>query len=1054
MSWGDWLGTGFIAVRNRHYRPFEEARFCVWRLGFRKKDEWDAWADTTARPSDIPAAPYGAYKGKGWLSWPDWLGTRRSHGHRPFERARSFVRTLDLKNKEEWDAFAQTDARPHDIPVDPRQAYKDEGWNGYGDWLGTGYIAHQKRIARPLVEAREYVRSLGLTSQGEWNAWARSDERPSDIPFNPDKAYRDEDWQGYADWLGVVNRWNRNAIISFLRSLMPILPSLDPVELYALMRQNGLLIASRERTNANRELITNIVRLTSVANPEVLVASIADELRETTAATVSEDGAGLGALINLDDAEVSEPVTPPHQGAQDELPSLDATDILRAVDQIVSLSPTTDQEAVEFFIAKAVGKLWREKLTNQDSVDPRSILSYPAGEYAGIVRSRFLAQLDGAEGLSLPQGYRFHVQGEIRQPNLMQRLIAYRLREEKRLGNWSGTGAGKTMGAILASRVVTAHLTVIVALNNTLDGWMQEILNTFPDSTVIIKERGSLTIDHHAHTYLLLNFEAFQQPDSPSMVRRLVGEHRIDMVVLDEVQSVKQRGAVASKRRQVLGGLLSLAAERNPDLYVLGMSATPVVNNLTEAVSLLEMILGIRYPELGTRPTIPNAIAVHEKLVTSGVRYKPEYALALTEQRVEVPGDGVIDALRKVGKGNVLGMEQVLLAAKLSTIVAHTRPGTLIYSHYVEQIVFPLRQALADAGFRVAEFTGEDKSGIERFKRREADVLIGSSTLGTGVDGLQYVCNRLIVATLPWTSAGYEQLIGRLYRQGSAFDHVDVIIPQVVLGNGEEMWSWDVQRRDRILYKKTLADATVDGAIPEGVLESESVMLSRALESLQAWINRLEEGDTLRVAQRERLMIPLPEDERRRRVRAFGDFAAMNARFNNAHSSTSHARLSTDPSEWYLYHTLYREARKTWPEVPYESFTTWLQARPHLVAGDFGCGEALLAASAQNTVYSFDHVAINDKIIMCDMAHTGLDAEILDVAIFSLSLMGTNIEDYLREAHRLLKLDGRLKIAEPAGHWEGAKREALITMMASLGFQLIGSIQERGSFIHIDALKV
>jgi hypothetical protein len=73
--------------------------------------------------------------------------------------------------------------------------------------------------------------------------------------------------------------------------------------------------------------------------------------------------------------------------------------------------------------------------------------------------------------------------------------------------------------------------------------------------------------------------------------------------------------------------------------------------------------------------------------------------------------------------------------------------------------------------------------------------------------------------------------------------------------------------------------------------------------------------------------------------------------------------------------------------VPYETVIAWLRARPHLVVGDFGCGEAQLAASVPNTVYSFDHVAINEAVTACDMAHTPLEDGMLDVAVFSLSLM-------------------------------------------------------------------
>ena len=37
--------------------------------------------------------------------------------------------------------------------------------------------------------------------------------------------------------------------------------------------------------------------------------------------------------------------------------------------------------------------------------------------------------------------------------------------------------------------------------------------------------------------------------------------------------------------------------------------------------------------------------------------------------------------------------------------------------------------------------------------------------ISTGVDGLQRVCDTLIINVLPWTSAEYDQLRGRLWRQ-------------------------------------------------------------------------------------------------------------------------------------------------------------------------------------------------------------------------------------------------------------------------------------------------
>jgi hypothetical protein len=55
-----------------------------------------------------------------------------------------------------------------------------------------------------------------------------------------------------------------------------------------------------------------------------------------------------------------------------------------------------------------------------------------------------------------------------------------------------------------------------------------------------------------------------------------------------------------------------------------------------------------------------------------------------------------------------------------------------------------------------------------------------------------------------------------------------------------------------------------------------------------------------------------------------------------------HERLEEDPSEWYLYHTLYREVRADWLELPAEHIATHLQACLYLKVADFGCGECLL----------------------------------------------------------------------------------------------------------------
>ena len=54
----------------------------------------------------------------------------------------------------------------------------------------------------PFAAARAIVRKLKLKSQKEWKAWSKSGQRPSNIPGNPDRTYRDDGWISYPDWLG------------------------------------------------------------------------------------------------------------------------------------------------------------------------------------------------------------------------------------------------------------------------------------------------------------------------------------------------------------------------------------------------------------------------------------------------------------------------------------------------------------------------------------------------------------------------------------------------------------------------------------------------------------------------------------------------------------------------------------------------------------------------------------------------------------------------------------------------------------------------------------
>lgn len=144
--------------------------------------------------------------------------------------------------------------------------------------------------------------------------------------------------------------------------------------------------------------------------------------------------------------------------------------------------------------------------------------------------------------------------------------------------------------------------------------------------------------------------------------------------------------------------------------------------------------------------------------------------------------------------------------------------------------------------------------------------------------------------------------------------------------------------------------------IPEGHLRSPA----QAYKDAMLWLERLDRGEIYEI-ERRKISIPLIGEVKPKVQRRMGDLSQMNSRINHAPSVQTHKRFLDHPEEWECYHSVYREDRKSWPIVSYEEAVKWFKARPHMVIGDFGCGETLLAANVENKVFSFDHVAINLK---------------------------------------------------------------------------------------------
>jgi hypothetical protein len=202
---GDWLGTGYVRIKK--YRKFSEAKNFLKVLKLKNRTDYLEYTKSVNCPKDFSTAPQKIYK-KEWKGWGDFLSNGniapKDKVYRPFKEAREFVRSLGLKTGKEWEEYCKSGDKPDDIPTKPDQTYKNNGWNGIGDFLGTGNVAKQNRVYRPFKDAREFVRSLGLKNGDEWKTYCKSGNKPNDIPNTPNEVYKNKGWKNRGDWLGTT----------------------------------------------------------------------------------------------------------------------------------------------------------------------------------------------------------------------------------------------------------------------------------------------------------------------------------------------------------------------------------------------------------------------------------------------------------------------------------------------------------------------------------------------------------------------------------------------------------------------------------------------------------------------------------------------------------------------------------------------------------------------------------------------------------------------------------------------------------------------------------
>ncbi|CAO0797684.1 unnamed protein product [Mucor circinelloides] len=176
-------------------------------------------------------------------------------------------------------------------------------------------------------------------------------------------------------------------------------------------------------------------------------------------------------------------------------------------------------------------------------------------------------------------------------------------------------------------------------------------------------------------------------------------------------------------------------------------------------------------------------------------------------------------------------------------------------------------------------------------------------------------------------------------------------------------------------------------------------------------------------------------------------FRWLNEQLYTTPGKHSFSLFQEKPELFDEYHEGFRHQVESWPVNPVDVIISQLKKLPKdTVIADLGCGDAMIAQTlTKQKVLSFDLIAKNDLVTACDITKLPLEANSVDVAVFSLSLMGTNYLDFLKEAHRVLKVGGELKIAEVVSRFSDL--DSFISLLEGLGFDFMDKEDDNKMFV-------
>ena len=215
ISWHDFLGTGFIEIKDRNYFNFEEAKKHVKKLKIKSATDFREKRKNKIISSRMPPKPYKTYKNSGWVSWGDFLGTGILSSNQikyiNYDDAKKLLSSKKISSLTDYRKIIKKEFQ-NQIPINPSKNYKNKEWKGWQDFIGKEIISTQK-INKKYISfkrAKSLIQSLGVKDKKEFKKKKLNNIIPDTIPLKPGRFYKGKGWVNFKDFIGVHQYFGYN----------------------------------------------------------------------------------------------------------------------------------------------------------------------------------------------------------------------------------------------------------------------------------------------------------------------------------------------------------------------------------------------------------------------------------------------------------------------------------------------------------------------------------------------------------------------------------------------------------------------------------------------------------------------------------------------------------------------------------------------------------------------------------------------------------------------------------------------------------------------------